>query len=976
MWKWTQRSFAGGQQDLTLRGRQDLASYFTSAKTLENFLVKRQGCISKRRGTNLVASLGGLFGEGKTITHARIIPFVYERSGGYMLLFASDGESSKMFVLSNRGILLSKTRTKEGVDPEVSITWSDVYPIAEHVDDEGYTNTYATVATDVPYAGDALNAIGYSQSGDTLFVAHSDTPFATIKRTGEDTFVYEPVDFAKMGASTAYLPPRIIASKDGTEGGGSTRSISYVATYVKDGVESAPSTPVFVSYKMPWASSFHVAITVSKGDNAEEPDFYNIYKKTAGDYGFIGATNNAYVGVKPDANDVVLSNLNDDTSAIKIGSYAVNIGNNKYNPVVSRGAFVMDKNGVMSKLFEGSRIYSWPSGSSKYGGIVNENGGIKIAFNKAVAFTDVSFLFGLASFGQHSYSYDYHSINAWGLVYEAFAGGDFIVKLCVRFGGQTTTNVYSQTGSVGVSNDAVLCVHQTRKKLPNGAVTHHPTSSGELEDILNRTSVRLSFREQIEKDLPAGKDFVVEYLSIEPKTSGASVAITDIELLYNAKDTNFITDDYITPDTTLTPPNNEPHFHKDNAYPATVALYNQRLALAATNEQPFTLWMSVTGDLYNFNTHASIREDDAIEATVPATEFPEINHIVASKEMLLMCDNGEWVVSPVSGNTLSYSTIQIKQQSQIGCSKRLPPLAVADEILFAESTNETLRAIRYDFTSDGYQSTDLSVLSQSLTRNNPIVDYAYKQHPDSIVVCVREDGTLATLTYMKEHELCAWSTTVLGGGLKAVGVCTDKAIRNGTTDLYILAKNTSGEHLLLRVREDAPVDTVEHCLCLDAMRIVEATETPILGDGEVAINMETGDAVEAPTTGSRYAIGYPYAATFRSIPPEAQGESTIQFEIKGAKSIELRLENASKFRVIPSALEHETGANYWTTCGDDVTVSEGKVTFHQQDHIVDLAGDANTSGAVTIQSDSVWPVSVLSYSINFEFDPRLLGQKG
>lgn len=929
MWKWTQRSFAGGQQDLTLRGRQDLASYFTSAKTLENFLVKRQGCIAKRRGTNLIASLGGLFGEGKTITSARIIPFVYERSGGYMLLFASDGESSKMFVLSNQGIMLNDNVT--------------------FVDAIGDGDT--PFSLDLPYKGVDFDSIGYAQSGDLLWVAHREYPFAEISRKSTGAFEFRAINFLSMGEATQ-VPVPIISAVTGSGFGssGAKKSIEYVVTAVKDGIESQPSTPFKVAYALPWGNNCSATIVIAK-DASFTPDYYNIYKKNSGDYGFIGSTSQSEVNVSTTGSTVrtpqqfFKRNLSAVESWLLMTKLSDNYGYGRaawcYTDGVANISFNTARYIDRIEIGAGYVLAGWYAA-------VYPTAHVQLLPCRAVVF-DVNITFNdntKQTFRSQGFSQTYKRTDVPSENY----GGPSSSGWTTAINNAAKNMGGTESVSVDIYDETVL---EGNKK---------PVKSIEIIGYADA-----------ERTTRATGNFTGEYLY---SYVGSPMVLNGVRLVKHGATLNQFEDDYITPDVSLSPPVVEDHFYEGDKYPACVSLQNQRLALAATNAQPFTLWMSTVGDLYNFNTHRSIREDDAIEATIPATEFPEINHIVAAREMLLMCDNGEWAVSPVSGNTLSYSTIQIKQQSQIGCSKRLPPLSIGDEIIFAESTNETLRSIRYEFTSDGYQSVDLSVLSQSLTRHNEIVDYAYKQHPDSIVVCVRKDGTLATLTYMKEHELCAWSTTVLGGGLKAKGVCTDKAIREGTTDLYVLAQKVDGEYILLRVREDSQVGTVENCISLDALQVVTATDETTLEADKIAVDLATGEVVGAMVAGNTYAIGYPFVATFRSIPPEAQGESTIQFEIKGAKSIELRLENASKFKVIPSALEDETDANYWTTCGDDVIVDNGNVTFSKQDHLVDLAGDANTSGAVTIQSDSVWPVTILSYSVNFEFDPRLLGQKG
>ena len=56
--KKTQRSFAGGQIDKDLTGRQDLAKYAQGCIALENFKVRKQGNVVKRAGTDLAADHG------------------------------------------------------------------------------------------------------------------------------------------------------------------------------------------------------------------------------------------------------------------------------------------------------------------------------------------------------------------------------------------------------------------------------------------------------------------------------------------------------------------------------------------------------------------------------------------------------------------------------------------------------------------------------------------------------------------------------------------------------------------------------------------------------------------------------------------------------------------------------------------------------------------------------------------------------
>lgn len=432
-------------------------------------------------------------------------------------------------------------------------------------------------------------------------------------------------------------------------------------------------------------------------------------------------------------------------------------------------------------------------------------------------------------------------------------------------------------------------------------------------------------------------------------------------------------DDFITPDVSITPPQRLPFFNTDGNYPATVSVIDQRLVFAASAKSPYTVWWSTVGDFYNFNEHETVRDDDGFSANIPATELPRINHIISTRDMLIFSDGGEWVAEPVSGEVLTLKSLSFKRQSQVGASALIPPTMIEDKVVFTDATRETVHTIDYNLERDGYKTQNVTILSQSLFDGNPIKAWAYAQHPDSTLWCVLEDGTIATLAYMQEHELAAWSHQTLGGGMRAVDICCTKEVRNGCSAVFILAQHVSGTYTLLRVRDDVEPTSLENGLCLDNLRKVTVGETAMpLEEDAIAVHAQDGSTrARTLLPGQSYYVGYPIHATFRSITPEAQGESTIQFELKDAISAELRLRNVTDFSVVPTELEGDTRQD--TEIRERILVNQGKVELDNRDITITLAGHANTSGAITLRCDSPFPLMLLSMNINYELDPQTIG---
>ena len=82
--------------------------------------------------------------------------------------------------------------------------------------------------------------------------------------------------------------------------------------------------------------------------------------------------------------------------------------------------------------------------------------------------------------------------------------------------------------------------------------------------------------------------------------------------------------------------------------------------------------------------------------------------------------------------------------------------------LFLQRAKRKIRELAFNFDVDGYQAADLTILNESVTKSG-INEMTYQQSPDSILWCVREDGVLAGLTYLRSEEVVAWHRHIIGG---------------------------------------------------------------------------------------------------------------------------------------------------------------------------------------------------------------------
>lgn len=233
-----------------------------------------------------------------------------------------------------------------------------------------------------------------------------------------------------------------------------------------------------------------------------------------------------------------------------------------------------------------------------------------------------------------------------------------------------------------------------------------------------------------------------------------------------------------------------------NGFPACVGFYNGRLCFARTAAQPQTVWMSVVDDFTNMGVSDPIEDDDAIDATVSSESINVINWIAEGTDLFLGTTAAIRTVGPTSSAAaFSPTNIRQKRETNYGASEVLP-VRVGTTALYAGYYRKDIREISYSFDVNGYVSTDLSILAEHICLAG-IKQLAYAQNPDSIVWIVRDDNTLAGMTYERDQEVVAFHQHVLGGSFDAGG---SVGIISTRVDSVATIPGTGGDETWLVVR--------------------------------------------------------------------------------------------------------------------------------------------------------------------------------
>jgi hypothetical protein len=222
-------------------------------------------------------------------------------------------------------------------------------------------------------------------------------------------------------------------------------------------------------------------------------------------------------------------------------------------------------------------------------------------------------------------------------------------------------------------------------------------------------------------------------------------------------------------------------------WPQEVEFFADRLVFARTATQPQSVWFSQVSDYSNFGKSTPIADSDAITATLNARQQNAIEELVPLDKLLMLTSGGEWKTSGGQDDVLTPSTLAWKPQSYWGASK-LPALVIGNTALFTQARGYIVRDIGYQFETDGYSGSDLTIFSSHLVIRYQLLDWDFQTIPYSSVWIVRNDGVALSCTYMKEQGVNGWAPHETLGKFESV-----QCVPEGNEDFaYFVVNRTIG----------------------------------------------------------------------------------------------------------------------------------------------------------------------------------------
>lgn len=337
-------------------------------------------------------------------------------------------------------------------------------------------------------------------------------------------------------------------------------------------------------------------------------------------------------------------------------------------------------------------------------------------------------------------------------------------------------------------------------------------------------------------------------------------------------------------------------------YPQVITFWQDRLILAATKAQPYNVWMSRTGDYYNFEVEkasGTITDDSAVCIAIISRKQQTIKHLIPASDLIIMTDGNEWIIS--GNDTVTPTKCIAKVQTTRGCTD-VAPLYIGGRVVYVQRRGKTVRDMGYSYDTDSYSGMDLILLDKTMTINTEIIGATYMQDPDSRIYFALANGRIGSLAYIQEQKVYAWTELITDGTVLDVCDIEDEA----SDHVYIAVKRANGtyiERFAGMQDNDDPMEFIEldsavkyegeatsHISCPH----LEGQKISVLADGREFDDITVTDGLaEIPASAKKIIAGIPFEMIIETPNLELSTETgSVQGRVKKVSGVTLRLVNS------------------------------------------------------------------------------------
>lgn len=248
----------------------------------------------------------------------------------------------------------------------------------------------------------------------------------------------------------------------------------------------------------------------------------------------------------------------------------------------------------------------------------------------------------------------------------------------------------------------------------------------------------------------------------------------------------------------------EPVFSPVNGYPGAVAFHEGRLWFAGSQSVPDGLWASRINRYFNFDVGEGL-DDESIQITIGSEDISNVRHLVSHRDLQIFTATGEYYIPRLTSQGITPSNIRVARQTPYGCSF-VTPIPFDGATIFIQASGKAVREYTFNDSSNGYSSTDITLLASHLI-SNPIdmtVLYGTPERGEQYAFVINDNGTVAVFNSARAENVAGWTLWNMGTAqivsMCVIGDAIWAVVKRGSA--YILEQFADGDFLSLDSAKD------------------------------------------------------------------------------------------------------------------------------------------------------------------------------
>ncbi|MCR0984772.1 hypothetical protein [Roseomonas populi] len=207
----------------------------------------------------------------------------------------------------------------------------------------------------------------------------------------------------------------------------------------------------------------------------------------------------------------------------------------------------------------------------------------------------------------------------------------------------------------------------------------------------------------------------------------------------------------------------ESAFGAVRGWPTSACFHQGRLVLGGSRSLPNWLWLSRTGNPFNFDLGEGL-DDQAIAFSLVSDQLNAIRAVFAGRHLQVFTSGAEWMVT---GDPLTPASIQVTRQTRVGslADRSVPPLDIDGSTVFVGRSGQAVHEFSYTDLQQAYQADDLALVARHLIVSP--VSMAYDSRRRLLHLAIA-DGSLATLTIYRPEGVTGWTRQETAGAFRSL----------------------------------------------------------------------------------------------------------------------------------------------------------------------------------------------------------------